>query len=177
MIKLVLHESTIIMRDPYLAEEEVERSRHREEEDWRNAKDLFRSVDELVGETLSSIKQITHSSKRASVFFGLLGGTLMAVLLWSSIVQAWFSLGGILSGLLPFGLGYIAAAALVPYLLFRIGRFAIGLTIFSSGCLLLATIFVIIIWCVQWVVIKIFIPQNTHVEPRTVIRPAPMLRK
>jgi hypothetical protein len=169
------------MRDPYLeresARKEAERERRLEEKYWRDSKDLIRSVDELVGETFSSIKQITQSSKRASVFFGLLGGTLIAILLWSSIIQVWFFLGGILSGFLPFGIGYIAAAALVPYLLFRIGRFAIGLTIFGSGCFLCAAIFVIIIWCVQWVAIKVFIPQNTQVEPRTVIRPAPMLRK
>ena len=177
MIKLFIHEPASIMRDPFSVEEEAKRRRRQEEKDWRNAKDLFHSVDELVGVTFSSIKEITQSSKRASVFFGLLGGTLIAILLWSSIIQVWFFLGGLLSGFLPFGIGYIAAAALVPYLLFRIGRFAMGLTIFSSGCFLLATIFVIIIWCAQWVAIKVFVPQNTQTEPRTVIKPAPMLRK
>jgi hypothetical protein len=169
------------MRDPYLerelAREEAERERRREEQYFRDSKDLIRSLIGSVDETFSSIKQITQSSKRGSVFFGLLGGTLIAILLWSSIIQVWFFLSGVLSGFLPFGIGYIAAAALVPYLLFRIGRFAIGLTIFGSGCFLFATIFVIIIWCVQWVAIKVFIPQNTQVEPRAVIRPAPMLRK
>jgi hypothetical protein len=64
------------MRDPNLereaARKEAERERRLEEKYWRDSKDLIRSVDELVGETFSSIKQITQSSKRASVFFGLL---------------------------------------------------------------------------------------------------------